>query len=176
MCELTELCAREFEEHVDRLAAAHKRGRIVVSSPICTQLAVVIADIPKLKRLVRAALRARAWFCRQGPAWAQPLPLNEIEREKLYCSGYFHQHLLGCYSESLQARDFDYLNHPLLFDYARGMLAAGVVGEAGLLADAEVLAEFPPRPLPGLDAQGRWHPLPNRASRLLELNLSGLSG
>ena len=96
------------------------------------------------------------------------LPLNEHERERLYCGSYFHQHLVAHYSESLVGRDFDYLDHPLFFDYARGALAAGV-GEAGLLDDEpELLVEFPPKVLAGLDAGGRWCPLPNRASRMLE--------
>jgi hypothetical protein len=148
---------------------AHKRGCIVISSPVCRELAVAIEDVPKIKRVVRAALRARAWFYRQGPIWAQPLPLCEAERENIFCSGYFHRHLVAHYSASLQARDFDYLEHPLFGDYARGLLAAGV-GQVGLLEDEPgLLREFPPKPLPGLDAQGRWRPLPNRASQVLEL-------
>jgi hypothetical protein len=126
-----------------------------------------IDDIPKLKRLVRAALRARAWFKRQGPDWAQPLPLSEDEHENILCSGFFRRHLVTYYSYSLQARDFDYLGHPLFFDYCRGAMAAHL-GEAGLWDDRELLAEFPPKALPGLDEQGRWRPLPNRESRLIE--------
>src|SRR5262249_5708604 len=131
MCDkLAEYCAREFEARVDRLVANHKRGRILVTSPIYSG-PFPIDDIPKLKLLVRAALRARAWFSRQGPAWAHPLPLSEDERESLLCGSYFHRHLVVFYSYSLQARDFDYLAHPLLYDYARGAMAAHL-GETGL--------------------------------------------
>ena len=165
--DLVELCAHAFEAKVDALVAAHKRGHILVTNPIFGKRSFPIDDIPKLKHLVRNALRARAWFRRQSPAWAQPLPLSEDERENLFCSGYFHRHLVAFYSYSLQARDYDYLGHPLFFDFARGAMAAHL-GEACLWDDRELLAEFPPKPLPGLDELGRWRPLPNRASRLIE--------
>jgi hypothetical protein len=172
MCrDLTELCAREFEAYVDRLAAAHERGRIVVSSSVCRELPVALENVPKLKHLNRAGLRARDWFRRWGPCWGQPLPLNEHERENWFCSSYFHLHLVALYSESLQARDFDYLEHPMFYPYARGIMAARI-GEPGLWDDEELQKEFPAKKLPGLDAQGRWCPLPNRASKILELEWS----
>ena len=93
--------------------------------------------------------------------------LSEDEHEKILCSGFFHRHLVAYYSYSLQGRDFDYLGHPLFFDYARGAMAAHL-GEVGLQTDRKLLAEFPPKEFPGLDDQGRWRPLPNRASKLIE--------
>jgi len=169
MCDhVAECCAREFEAHVDSLVAAHKRGRILVATPFFTERAVPVDAIPKLKLLVRNALRARAWFLRQGPAWAQPLPLSEDEHEKILCSGYSHLHLVSLYSNSLQGRDFDYLGHPLFYDYARGAMAAAHLGETGLLNDRKLLVEYPPKLLAGLDEQGRWRPLPNRTSQLIE--------
>ena len=99
---------------------------------------------------------------------AELLPLSEDEHETIMCSGYFHRHLLSFYSYSLQGRDFDYLGHPLFFDYARGVMASSHVGERGLHIDAELVAEFPAKELPGLDELGRWRPLPNRASKLIE--------
>jgi len=169
MCDrLAEHCAREFERHVDELVNHHKRGHILVASPFFREYAVAIDDIPKLKLLVRNALRARAWFSRQGPAWANPLPLSEDEHETIMCSGFFHRRLVAYYSCSLQGRDFDHLGHPLFFDFARGVMASSHVGERGLHVASELLAEFPPKPLPGLDEQGRWRPLLNRASKLIE--------
>src|SRR5262249_40445767 len=168
MCDrLAEHCADEFERQVDRLVAAHKRGHILVASPFFRKSAVAIDDIPKLKLLVRNALRARAWFSRQGPAWANPLPLSEDEHEKIMCGGYFHLHLVSFYSLSLQGRDFDYLGHRLFYDYARGAMAAHL-GETGLQNDRKLLAEFSPKLLAGLDERGRWRPLSNRASKLIE--------
>jgi hypothetical protein len=75
---------------------------------------------------------------------------------------------VGYYSYSLQGRDFNYLEHPLFFDFARGVMASAHVGERGLHVDSELLAEFPAKELPGLDELGRWRPLPNRASKLIE--------
>jgi hypothetical protein len=71
------------------------------------------------------------------------------------------------YSISLQARDFDYLGHPQLFDYARGVMADPRTHE-DLRTDPALLAEFPPKELAGLDEHGRWRPLRHRESQLLE--------
>ena len=48
--------------------------------------------------------------------------MSEDEHETILCSSFFHRHLVGYYSYSLQGRDFDYLGHPLFFDYARGVM------------------------------------------------------
>jgi hypothetical protein len=56
---------RWAEGQYERMA----RGRILVATPFFTERAVPVDAIPKLKLLVRNALRARAWFSRQGPAW-----------------------------------------------------------------------------------------------------------
>ena len=81
MCEdPVQICAAQFERHVDALVSFYKRGNILVSSPLFADRAVPIEEIPKLKHLVRNALHARAWFERHGPAWAQPLPLSDFER------------------------------------------------------------------------------------------------
>jgi hypothetical protein len=177
MCDIydrvRDLCVREIDERAQTIVAAQKRGKrghLIVSCAICRELAIAAEELPKLRKLNAAALRARRWFERWGPWWGQPLPLNEHERERLYCGGYFHQHLVAHYSESLEGRDFDYLDHPEFFTYARGALAAGTAGAFGLTADEEIFAEFPPKRLPGLNAHGCWRPLPNRVSRILKLN------
>jgi hypothetical protein len=168
MCDdLIQHCVNEFEAKVDALAAAHRRGRILVSSPFFHERPVRIDDLPRLKLLVRNGLRAHAWFLRQGPASLQTLPLSEDEHENILCSGFLHRHLVTYYSYSLQARDFDYLGHPLFFDFARGVMADPRTEEY-LREDRQLLEEFPPKPLAGLDERGCWRPLSNRASRLLE--------
>jgi len=164
--ELAECCAREFEQHVDALVNHHKHGHILVVSPIFTG-SFSIDNVPKLKRLVHNALRARAWFARQGPPWAQPLPLSEAEYVAFFLSDSAPLYLVGMYSRSLQARDYDFLGHPLLFDYARGVMANPRI-RACLRNDPEMQREFPERPLVGLDDRGRWRPLPDRASKLIE--------
>ena len=124
MCDrLAEHCAREFERHVDELLSIHKRGRILVASPFFRERSVPVDDIPKLKLLVRNALRARAWFARHGPAWSPLLPLSAAERIAMFLSDDGALHLIVLYSLSLHARDYDFLRHPLFFDYARGLMA-----------------------------------------------------
>jgi hypothetical protein len=152
------------------LAAACARGRIVVTSPVYTDLDIAIADIPKLKNLVRAALRARAWFDKHGPAWAKPLPLSNDERESLFRSKCPYMYIAARYSWSLQGRDFDYLDHPQLFDYARGLMASEYTASY-LRDDPQLQAEFPPKLLPGLTSSYRWCPLRNRLSRMLDCSL-----
>lgn len=119
MCEdPIQICAAEFERHVDNLVAAHQRGLIYVTSPIFSG-ALSINDIPKLKILVCNALRAQAWFSRHGPACLQPLPLSDLERIEMFLSDSLPLYLLARYSISLQGRDYGFLGHPLFYDYCR---------------------------------------------------------
>jgi len=166
MCDRLEHCTFEFERHVEELAAAHKRGEIVVSSPVFNG-PLPVNELPKLKLLVRNALRARAWFSRHGPSWAQPLPLSMIERIGFSISDYLPLHFVADYALSLHARDFDFLRHPLLYDYCRGRMADPRTPEY-LREDFALQKEFPGKPIAGLDEQGRWRPLPDRASKLIE--------
>jgi hypothetical protein len=165
---LTYFCPCEFERGLDELVIHHKHRRVIVRTPIFDG-PLAIDELPKLKRRVRNALRARAWFSRQGPAWAQPLPLNEDERENILCSSYFQRHLVMFYSYSLDANDYDYLHHPLLYDFARGVMASPHIGEISLLNDPKLLAEFPPKVLPGLGDDGIWHPPSKSVSTLSEI-------
>src|SRR5262249_42150258 len=117
------------------------------------------------------ARHARAWFARHGPCWAQPLPLSDLERVGFFCSDVLPLHLVAKYSYSLQARDFDYLSHPQLFDYARGVMASQQTKKY-LREDPSLLAEFPPKELAGLDKHCRWRPLRHRTSQLIETPIS----
>src|SRR5262249_36432835 len=119
---LAECCAREFESHVDELVRRQQHGQILVTSPIFTG-SFSINNVPKLKFLVRNALRARAWHGWQGPPWAQPLPLSEAEYVAFFIGDNSLLYLVGMYSRSLQGRDYDFLGHPLFFDYARAIMA-----------------------------------------------------
>src|SRR5262245_48663642 len=167
MCDrLERRCADEVERYVAELVANHKRGGIVVAIPIfCGP--VLITDVPRLLRLNRAGERARALFSRHGPAWAQPLPLSESERIGFFLSDNLLLHLVALYSNSLQGRDYDYLGHLLFFDYARAVMADPRTPEY-LREDPALRAEFPAKPIAGLDERGRWRPLPTRVSQILE--------
>jgi hypothetical protein len=165
--DLVQICAAQFERHVDSLVAAHQRGLIYVTSPIFDG-ALSINDVPKLKILVRNALRARAWFEKHGPASVQPLPLSDLECIGMFLSDSLPLHLLAQYSISLQGRDYIFLGHPLFYDYARGVMASPHTRDY-LREDPGLLVEFPPKELAGLDEHGRWRPLRHRDSKLIEL-------
>jgi len=167
MCDqLAERCAREVEAQLASLTDNHRRGLIAVKTPVYSGL-IPVGEIQKLARLNRAGLFARAWFSRHGPAWAQPLPLNDLERIRFFLSDCLPLHLVGFYSYSLQGRDHDFRDHPLLYEHSRGVMACPYTQDY-LRGDLDLLAEFPPKELPGLDERWRWRPLENRASRILE--------
>ena len=160
-------CEREFDCYLHELVANHQRGAIIVTSPIFNG-PLLIADVPKLARLVRAAKHARAWHDKHGPAWAKPLPLGELARTRLCLQETdLSLHFLAFYSFSLQGRDYDYLGHPQLFDYCRALMADPRTPQY-LREDPMLRAEFPGKALAGLDEQHRWRPRPNRASQVIE--------
>src|SRR5262245_15214118 len=79
---------------LDKLQADHKRGLVLVGeNPLFFERLVPITGIPKLKQQMRAALEALAWFRRHGPAWAQPLPISEIDQVELILAGSLLQQL-----------------------------------------------------------------------------------
>lgn len=163
--ELAEACANDVEEYLKRQAANHQHGKIAVLTPVFNG-SISVTDVPTLVRLNRAGLRARALHGKYGPADAQPLPLSD--REIIYFFGIDEPLpiLVGEYSLSLKARDYDFLGHPLFFDYCRGRMADPRTPD--YLRTKEMLQKFPEKPLVGLDKHGRWRPLPNRASKLIE--------
>jgi len=169
MCEdPVQICAANFERHVDNLVAAHRRGLIYVTSPVFDG-ALSVNDIPKLRILVRKALRARAWWKKYGPVWAQPLPISDLECIHLSWSDNLSMHLLEMYALSLQGRDYEFLGHPGFFRYCRGVMAAEYPRSNYLREDPALQIEFPPKELAGLDEYCRWRPLRDRDSKLIEL-------
>jgi hypothetical protein len=169
--ELRERFGCEIERYLGALIDNHAQGKIIVTTRIfCGPIS--IKDVQKVARLVRAADHAKALHARHGPAWAQPLPLGEIERIKLCLQETnLPLHFVAYYSFSLQGRDYDYLSHPQLFDYCRALMADPRIPQY-LREDPALRAEFPPKPIAGLDDQGRWRPLPNRASQIIEAPIS----
>ena len=63
---------------------------------------------------------AREWFALHGPPDMQPLPLEYGERERLK-DGTPH-HILAWYARSLALQCYDFLTHPLFYDYACGVM------------------------------------------------------
>lgn len=167
MCyDLAEVCASEVELYLKEQAASRRQGRIVVMTPVFSG-SISVDDVPTLVRLNRGGLHARAWFGKHGPADVQPLPLSDREIIAVFCTDESLPVLVGEYSLSLRARDYDYLGHPLFFDYVRGRMADPRTPDC-LRDDPKLQREFPEKPLIGLDKHGRWRPLPDRASKLVE--------
>ena len=77
----------------------------------------------QLQDLAERAMRACSWFARHAPCRFQPLPLVHYdEMEKIFCSSDFHRHLTVYYSYSLRGQGFDYVKHPGLYEYGRGLV------------------------------------------------------
>src|SRR5262249_31340667 len=81
--ELTQLCAREFAHHIDRLFGKYRietysLGEDSVRTPVVGLFPRVgdAAAAAALAELNRRALAARERFKTDGPAWAQPLPVS----------------------------------------------------------------------------------------------------
>jgi hypothetical protein len=154
VCELeriVEQCAHEFDSYVDRVAAAQ---RIYVTSPIF-EGSLPVADIPKIKHLMRNATRSRALFYLSGPPRLQPLPLSEDEHNAIIMGDDPIRWMTHHFSNSQRARGFD-RNHPSFFDYVRGVVAE--IPEK-ILDYEKMLRLFPPKKLPGLE-DFHWRPLP----------------
>ena len=155
----------EIDKYVDQMVAQFGHGNIMVETPVYSGPFPIHA-VRKLKRLVDNAYHARNWHARYGPPWAQPLPVDELARFRLLDGTDKSLHLLAYYSESLEGRDFNYLEHPQLFDYGRAVMADPRTPER-LREDPDLQILFPPKPLAGLDEHQRWRPLPDRISQLL---------
>jgi hypothetical protein len=146
---LHETCEREFERYAEMLFdGVARENAFAACTPEC---------LDRLQDLLVRAERATMWFARHAPEWCQPLPLIYYdEQENILCSGDFPRHLTVYYANSLRGLSFDYLQHPLFFDYARGVMAHPECPDY-LQGDRQLLAEFPPKPLPGLGSEMMWH-------------------
>lgn len=135
------------------------------------------------KEDARRALLAREWFVFNGPADAQPLPVSSWERDKIhlredYARFLFH-HVLALYSRSLEAHNFNFIEHPSFADYVSGVLWEAelpVGGFAGLPNVPDELRElkkrFPPRMLKGMGPGLCWLPPKQHAEAIASLRRS----
>jgi hypothetical protein len=106
------------------------------------------------KQAAERALRARAWFAVENPGMP-PLPLSYGEREDLKHGGL--PHLVAWFSESLNAREYDFSNHVSFETYARGVMASPYAPDF-IKEDQQLLKQYPPRPLRGLGPGLIWRP------------------
>ena len=82
------------------------------------------------------------------------LPLSYNEREDLKHGGV--PHILAWFARSLEARYYDYLEHPPFDDYACGVMASEHAPD--FIKKEQLLKRFPPRPLDGLGPGLYWEP------------------
>lgn len=129
--DLQQRCEQAFADHVDALFR-QARARwiekdgvanlkyLVLEAPYIKLLYSAVDDafIPKLKRLVCAALAAREQFHRTKPSWAPDLPISCADCEKLQNSASRRMRQLGDYGTSLQQSQYDPA-HPLFDAYCR---------------------------------------------------------
>ena len=151
---LQERCELEFERYVAEIRDSRPDhlDMITVRTPWSDGLTIMLAGIPYLIRDIRTALDAVIWFDKHGPSWAGRLPMGNECIALLRASG--PQYLLGNYAFSLQLLNYDYLTHPQLYDFCCGATAHPSAPEH--VRTDELLAEFPPKPLPGLSARLIW--------------------
>jgi hypothetical protein len=151
---LEERCKAELERYAAKVHASKfdAYGQVGVDVPWFHYTAFSKAG---LIYQIGTALAARVWFAKHGPAWAPQLPLGFEIPPLLRGGGPLH--LLALYAQSLEFMSYNYLEHPQLYDFSCGVMAHGAAPEP-VRDDLELLAEFPPRPLPGLSARMIWSP------------------
>jgi hypothetical protein len=156
---LLERSAIEFERGIERYAEMLFANRVSENQ---NAFDACLREHPegymRLLDLAERAMRARNWFARHAACRFQPLTLTFYDdQEDALCSGDLNRHVVVYYSYSLRGQGFDYLKHPGFYEYGRGLLADPDC-PIDLRDDQELLADFPPKPLPGL-AGIYWSPV-----------------
>ena len=147
----------DYKAEVDRIfRVAHLPRGSVCENPVSGGKFVPGTDpMGPQKKRARLALEARDWFADHGPPDAPPLPLTYGDREDLKVGGL--PHIVAWFARSLEARAYDYHEHPSFDDYARGVLASPYAPEF-ITRDQQLQGRFPPRHLPGLGPGLYWDP------------------
>jgi hypothetical protein len=110
---------------------------------------------PQLERMICRALAAREWFRQHAPPGMPELPLSSAEIRKLIWSGNNRRVVVGLFANSLACANWAFEIHPVFRDYVCGVMASPDTSEH-IRADPELLKEFPPKPLEGLDSMLCW--------------------
>jgi hypothetical protein len=153
---LEELCAAEFERYVTEVRGAKfdQWGQASVDVPWGTGWGITRAGVPHLIDNIHAALAAKVWFSKHGPAWAiQPLPMGANCIALFRTTGAMY--LLGCWVFSLQMLNYDYIEHPQLYDFCCGATAHSNAPKH-VREHPTLCKEFPPKELPGLCRRLIW--------------------
>jgi hypothetical protein len=156
----------DYKAEVDQIfrEAFLPRGSICENPVTGGKFVRGVDPIKPQKQRAERALRARDWFARHAPPDAPSLPLCYGDREDLKRGGL--PHIVAWFARSLEARAYDYHEHPSFDDYARGVLASPYAPEF-ITQDRELLRRFPAFPLSGLGPGLYWDP-PKRDRRQRE--------
>jgi hypothetical protein len=101
------------DREVDRLFAENppKYGRLCRNPATGGDYVGILDPTKEQKELARQPLLAREWFAFNGPADAQPLPINYDERERLKWQGSLLAHIVAWYARSLEGRGYNVNEH-----------------------------------------------------------------
>jgi hypothetical protein len=164
---LIKLCAREFEQHVAQLFETNKLRAVVAGEEFAYAPYIGwryrVNCGPRIQQIVCSALAARKLFEKSKPPWAPSLPISKPDCDKLRYDGNPKFNLIGYYGGSRAASEWDE-RHPSFIDYGCGLMAYKHAPDH-LKRDPELLEEFPPCRLEGLDRFLCW----NRPKAIVEL-------
>jgi hypothetical protein len=154
---------RRVDLEVERLFKENRHWGDDYENPVTGALYVKGVDpIEPQKEDARRPLLAREWFRIHGPADAQPLPAFYTDRTAHDLLTY----IVTLYARSLEARDYNVLEHPPFADYVKGVLWEAELGEGGFVSSCyfpidEMRAlkkRYPPRMLKGMGPGACWEP------------------
>jgi hypothetical protein len=164
--DFTQRCADRVAQHVAKLFEANKLRAIVAGEEFARAPYIGwryrVNGGPRIQQIVCAALVERKRFEELKPSWAPALPINKADCEKLKYDVSPKLNLVGYYGSSRAASEWN--EHPSFLHYGCGLLAYEHA-PPHLRAAPELLEEFPPRRLEGLDRFLCW----NRLDRTVEL-------
>jgi hypothetical protein len=152
---MLERSAIEFERGIERFAEMLFHGCEGVNAfEACAREQP--ESYVQLLDLAERAMRAVSWFARHAQCRFQPLPLVHYDEVEKYCAAATFTGISVNFSYSLRGQGFNYIRHPGFYEYGRGLLADPDC-PIDLRNDRELLADFPPKVLPGLSGI-YWRP------------------
>jgi len=160
---LSQLCEAEFAQHVEKMFDREVVRVLVHKLPFGTAPILETpfdardeASIAKAKGETCRALAARKWHRNHAPRWAEKLPISQNDFNENWREQSPQQLLLLNFGSSLQFLWWHYNQHPPFPTYAAGVLAYDFAPDE-IRNDPELLKEFTPRPLAGLDRFLRYN-------------------
>jgi hypothetical protein len=159
---IAKLSASELESHVEQVFELGRIQAILAEKEYATvpylgDLFLVDAKFmfPYYKRLMVAALTARASFERQRPHWSPSLPLSDNNIKKLLRDADPRLNLVSYFAGSWACANWS-KSHPQLFVYAAGAMASPYTPEH-IRTDPKLLRDYPPTLLAELDHALCWN-------------------